>query len=54
MKMLTVFLMQIMDIVWNFTGEPIVKVDKIGPFRNRRARDSRKRVGKPAVNEALH
>jgi hypothetical protein len=53
-KVLTIFLVQFMNIVWDFPGEPIVDVDNVGPFRDRRTWNARERTGQPAVNEVLY
>lgn len=37
-KVLTIFLMQLMDIVWYLSAEPVVDVDELGPPGDFRAR----------------
>lgn len=52
-KILTIFLMEFMDIEWDFADKPIVYVHKIGPLRDHRTWDPGDRAGKPAIDEML-
>ena len=43
-----------MNIVWGLPGEPIMDVNKIGPFRDGRTWNLREWTGETVIDEVLH
>lgn len=52
-KVLTIFFVQLMNIGWYFSAEPVVDVDEFGPFGDLRPWDPRERTSQPAVEKML-
>ena len=54
LQILTISLMQPMNIVWGLPGEPIIYVNKISPFRDGRTWNPRERTRETVIDEVLH
>lgn len=54
MQVLTIILVQLMNIIWGLPGEPIMYVNKIGPFRDGRTWNPREWTVETVIDEVLH